>query len=122
TVYAFTNEPIVDRKAEIALFCDSTDHWLLLACTMNVAAAIERITNLFGWDVPTLEEKVASVPAGAGGLLFLPYLQGERLPNLPRGSGVLHGVNLENMRAPEIARAVVEGVTMGLAYGMKRIV
>lgn len=121
TVYAFSEEPIVDRRGEIATFCDSTDHWLLLACTMNVASAIERITSLFHWDVPTLEAEVAKVPAGALGLLFLPYLQGERLPNLPSGSGVLHGLNLENMNAPEIARAVVEGVTMGLAYGMKRI-
>jgi xylulokinase len=122
TVYTFSEEPRVDTKGEIATFCDSTDHWLLLACTMNVAAGIEQIANLFSWDMPTLEEKVTSVPAGARGLLFLPYLQGERLPNLPHGSGVLHGLNLENMNAPEIARAVVEGITMGLAYGMRRIV
>jgi xylulokinase len=122
TVYTFSGEPMVDAKGEIATFCDSTDHWLLLACTMNVAVGIERIMNLFLWDTPTLEAKVMSVPAGARGLLFLPYLQGERLPNLPHGSGVLHGLNLENMNAPEIARAVVEGITMGLAYGMKRIV
>ena len=121
TVYAFTEQPIVDGKGELATFCDSTDHWLTLACTMNVASAIERIRSLFQWDVPTLEAKVAKVPAGALGLLFLPYLQGERLPNLPNASGVLHGLNLENMKAAEIARAVVEGVTMGLAHGMKRI-
>jgi xylulokinase len=122
TVYAFTEKPVIDSKSEIATFCDSTDHWLLLACTMNVAVGIERVANLFGWDVPTLEAKVASVPAGARGLLFLPYLQGERLPNLPHGSGVLHGLNLENMNPPEMARSVVEGITMGLAYGMKRMI
>jgi xylulokinase len=122
TVYAFSEKAVVDPKGELAAFCDSTDHWLLLACTMNVAVGVERVASLFGWDVPTLEAKVASVPAGARGLLFLPYLSGERLPNLPGASGVLHGLNLENMNAPEIARAVVEGITMGLAYGMKRIV
>lgn len=121
TVYAFTEKPIVDPKGEIATFCDSTEHWLLLACTMNVAFAIEQLMKLFQWDAATLEEKVAAVPPGARGLLFLPYLQGERLPNLPGGSGVLHGLNLENMNPAEIARAVVEGVTMGLAYGLKRI-
>jgi xylulokinase len=122
TVYAFSETAVVDKKGELAAFCDSTDHWLLLACIMNVAVGVERVASLFGWDVPTLEAKVASVPAGARGLLFLPYLSGERLPNLPGASGVLHGLNLENMNAPEIARAVVEGITMGLAYGMKRIV
>jgi xylulokinase len=122
TICAFAEKPIVDRKGEIALFCDSTDHWLLLACTMNVAFAIEQLMKLFQWDAATLEEKVTSVPAGALGLLFLPYLQGERLPNLPGGCGVLHGLNLENMNPAEIGRAVVEGITMGLAYGMKRII
>ncbi|MEY2485290.1 MAG: xylulokinase [Verrucomicrobiota bacterium] len=121
TAYSFTDKPISDGKGEIALFCDATERWLLLACTMNVAVAIEQVRKLFQWDVPTLETNVSSAPAGAHGLLFLPYLQGERLPNLPGGSGVLHGLSLENMRAPEIARAVVEGVTMGLAYGMKRL-
>jgi xylulokinase len=122
TVYVFTEQPVIDGKGELASFCDSTDHWLLLACTMNVALGVERVADIFGWDVATMEAKVASVPPGARGLLFLPYLQGERLPNLPRASGVLHGLNLKNMHAPEIARAVVEGITMGLAYGMKRIV
>ncbi|MEY2439855.1 MAG: xylulokinase [Verrucomicrobiota bacterium] len=122
TIYTFTDKPIVDAKGEIALFCDATDRWLLLACTMNVAVAIERIRHLFDWDVPTLETKVASASVGAKGLLFLPYLQGERLPSLPAGSGVLHGLTLENMNAAEMARAVVEGVTMGMAYGMKRLV
>jgi xylulokinase len=115
TIYAYTAEPIVDPKGEIATFCDSTNHWLLLACTMNVAFAVEQIMNLFQWNVAALETKVANVPVGARGLLFLPYLQGERLPNLPRASGVLHGLNLKNTKAPEIARAVVEGATMGLA-------
>lgn len=122
TVYAFVEKPIVDPKGEIALFCDATEHWMMLACTMNVAIAIERIRALFGWDVPALEANVGKIPAGADGLIFLPYLQGERLPNLPGGNGVLHGLTNSNMTAAHIARAVVEGVTMGLAYGIKRMV
>jgi xylulokinase len=122
TVYAFAENPIIDAKGELAAFCDSTGHWLLLACTMNVAFAIQQIMKLFPWDAAALEKNVAAVPAGAGGLLFLPYLQGERFPNLPHGCGVLHGLNLENMNAPEIARAVVEGITFGLARALKRIV
>ena len=63
---------------------------------------------------------VAASPPGAGGVLFLPYLQGERTPNLPKGSGVFHGLTIENMKPDFIARAVVEGVTLGLAYGLRR--
>jgi xylulokinase len=122
TVYAFAEKPVIDPKGELAAFCDSTDHWLSLACTMNVAFAVQRTMKLFQWDATTLEKSVAAVALGARGLLFLPYLQGERLPNLPLGCGVLHGLNLENMNAPEIARAIVEGITMGLSRGLKRMI
>lgn len=121
TVYGFIKKPIVDPKGEIALFCDATQHWLLLACTMNVAVAIEKLRLLFGWDATTLETTVSKVRPGSHGLMFLPYLQGERMPSLPGGSGVFHGLTAENMTPPNIARAVVEGVTMGLAYGLKRL-
>jgi xylulokinase len=53
-------------------------------------------------------------------LLFLPYLNGERTPNLPNGSGVLHGMKTETMTAAHLARATMEGVTLGLAYGLSR--
>jgi xylulokinase len=120
TLCAFAEEPVIDPKGEIAAFCDATDHWLPLSCTMNGAAPIEQVRNLFSWDAPTMEERVAAVPPGAGGILFLPYLQGERTPNLPRASGVFHGLTIENMKPEFIARAVVEGVTLGLAYGLRR--
>ena len=68
-----------------------------------------------------MDERVCeAVPAGAGGILFLPYLQGERTPNLPKARGVFHGLTTENMTPDFMARAVVEGVTLGLAYGLRR--
>lgn len=120
TICAFSEKPVIDSKGEIAAFCDGTDHWLPLSCTMNVAVATEQMRELFGWDIPTMEARVAAAPAGAGGILFLPFLQGERTPNLPRGSGVFHGLTTENMTPDFMARAVVEGVTLGLAYGLRR--
>ncbi|MEO8043446.1 MAG: xylulokinase, partial [Spartobacteria bacterium] len=120
TICAFAEEPVIDPKGEVAGFCDATDHWLPLTCTMNVAAATEQMRELFGWDIPTMEERVATVPAGARGIMFLPYLQGERTPNLPKGVGVFHGLTTANMKPDEMARAVVEGVTLGLAYGLRR--
>jgi xylulokinase len=120
TVYAFAAEPVIDPEGEVAAFCDSTDRWLPLACTMNVTVATEQVRKMFGWKHDQLEQEVAKTPAGAGGLLFLPYLTGERTPNLPRGSGVYHGLNLENMDGPHMARATMEGATLGLAYGLGR--
>ena len=120
TVYAFSGEPVIDPQGEIAAFCDSTDRWLPLVCTMNVTVATEQVRKMFGWTHEQFEKNVASARPGAGGLLFLPYLTGERTPNLPNGNGVLHGFTLENMQPSHIARAVMEGVTLGLAYGLAR--
>ena len=120
TICAFAEEPVIDPKGEVAAFCDATDHWLPLTCTMNVALATEQTRTLFGWDIPTMEQQVVAVPAGAGGLQFLPYLLGERTPNLPKASGVFRGLTTANMTPNHMARAVVEGVTLGLAYGLRR--
>lgn len=120
TVYAFSPEPVVDSQGEVAAFCDSTDRWLPLVCTMNVTVATEQVRRMFGWNHEQLEQQVASIPAGAEGILFLPYLNGERTPNLPQGTGVLHGLRTENMTPAHIARATMEGVTLGLGYGLTR--
>jgi xylulokinase len=121
TIYAYSDKPVVDPQGEIAGFCDSTDAWLPLLCTMNVTVATEAVRHLFGWSLPQLDAAVADAPPGADGLLFLPYLQGERTPNLPGGSGVFHGLNLRNMKPAHMARAVMEGVTLGMAYGLERM-
>jgi xylulokinase len=120
TLYSRAKEPIVDREGEVAAFCDSADGWLPLVCTMNVTVATEQARQLFGWNHDQLDEALANTPAGAGGLLFLPYLNGERTPNLPNGTGVLHGLTTRNMTTSHIARAITEGVTLGLAYGLRR--
>jgi xylulokinase len=75
---------------------------------------------MFRWDLRQLEAAVKSAPPGADGVMFLPYLNGERTPNLPNGSGVIHGLRPTNMAPTNIARAAVEGATLGLAYGLKR--
>jgi len=121
TLYAFSETPVIDPKGEVAAFCDSTDHWLPLVCTMNVTVATEQARNLFNWSHEQMEQAIANAPAGAGGLLFLPYLQGERTPNLPKARGALHGLTTANMTQGGIARSVMEGVTLGLAYGLERL-
>ena len=120
TVYAFADKPVIDPQGEVAAFCDSTDRWLPLACTMNVTVATEQICRMFGWSHEELDKNVNAAPAGSGGLLFLPYLNGERTPNLPNGSGVFHGLKADTMTPTHLARATMEGVTLGLAYGLNR--
>ena len=92
TIYATAAKPVVDPRGEIAAFCSSTGAWLPLLCTMNVTTVTERVRALFGWDFAALDRAVESAPAGAGGLCLLPYLAGERTPNVPEGSGALAGL------------------------------
>jgi xylulokinase len=120
TLYACSETPIIDPRGEVAAFCDSTDRWLPLVCTMNVTVVTEQVRSWFGWDLAELERQVASVPAGAEGVSFLPYLNGERTPNLPKGSGVLHGLGSTNASPAHLARAAMEGATLGLGYGLRR--
>jgi xylulokinase len=121
TIYAHSARPVVDPRGEIAAFCSSTGAWLPLLCTMNVTQVTERFRGLFGLSHAALDRAVSSVPAGADGLLLLPYLNGERTPNLPAGRGVLHGMTLANTTPAHLARAAMEGVTFGLNYGLNRL-
>jgi len=120
TLFATAAHPVVDPQGEVAAFCSSTDQWLPLVCTMNVTVLTEKVRTLFGWDHGALEAAVAATPPGADGLVFLPFLNGERTPNLPDGRGVLHGLRMDNLSPGHLARAAVEGVTVGLGYGIRR--
>jgi xylulokinase len=122
TLYGYSSTPVLDPQGEIAAFCDSTGGWLPLACTMNVTVATEMVRSGFSSD--TLEEfnrRIEGVPPGAEGLILLPYLEGERMPNLPEGTGVLLGLRPRTARPGHLARASMEGVTLGLRYGLDRL-
>ncbi len=121
TIYACSDKPVVDPEGEIAAFCDSTNRWLPLLCTMNVTVATEMMRQDFGMTHEQFAAAAAKVPAGAHGLLLLPYLEGERTPNVPDGSGVLLGVNPKTFTAGHFARAAMEGVTLGMNYGLRRL-
>jgi xylulokinase len=120
TLFAFSAVPIIDPHGEVAAFCDSTDNWLPLICTLNLTLVTEHIRKFFGWNYTQLEDQIRAVPPGCDGLLLLPYLTGERTPDLPNGTGVFHGFTLTNFTAPHMARAAFEGVTLGLGYGLER--
>jgi xylulokinase len=121
TVYAYSDAPVVDPGGEVAAFCDSTGGWLPLVCTMNVTVATELARGLLGLSHAELEKAVSETPPGCDGLLLLPYLTGERVPNVPHGKGVLYGLTPASFEAGHLARAAMEGATMGLNYGLNRM-
>src|SRR5436305_1070014 len=121
TIYACAEKPVIDPQGEIAAFCDSTNRWLPLLCTMNVTVATEMVREDFGWTHERYAAESARIPAGSNGLLLLPYFEGERTPNVPEGTGVWFGVNKKTFEAGHFARASMEGVTLGMNYGLRRL-
>jgi D-xylulose kinase len=115
TVFAYRAEPAVDPLGEAAAFCDSTGAWLPLAATLNCTSATEWARELFAMDHGAVDAAIAG--SGAPGLAFLPYLSGERTPNLPQATGVFVGLRSSHGR-DALVHAVVEGVTFGLAYAL----
>ncbi|HRP06091.1 MAG TPA: FGGY-family carbohydrate kinase, partial [Opitutaceae bacterium] len=105
TIYAFARQPVIDPRGEIAAFCSSTGAWLPLLCTMNVTTVTEHVRTLFGQNHASMASAVESVAPGADGLLLLPYLAGERTPNVPSGSGVLLGLTQKTFTPAHFARA-----------------
>jgi xylulokinase len=121
TIYACSEQPIVDPAGEVAAFCDATGRWLPLVCTMNVTVATEMVRKMFGMDHAALSEASSSVPPGSHGLMLIPFFEGERTPNVPDGTGVWLGVRDRTSDAAHMARAAMEGVTLGLNYGLNRL-
>jgi xylulokinase len=120
TAFSFRREPALDPQGEAAAFCDSTGGWLPLVCTLNCTLATDWVRELLSLDAPAFDAAIRAAEPGARGLTFLPYLDGERTPNLPHGAGAFVGLRASHTAA-DIARAVAEGVTFGLAYGMRAL-
>ncbi len=73
--------------------------------------------HLLGVDLPELDDMALSVPAGCGGMVFVPYLDGERTPNRPTASGTISGIRSDVARE-QLARSAFEGVVCGLLDGL----
>lgn len=121
TVFSYSPRPFVDPRGLIAAFCDSTGGWLPLVCTMNATNTTERFKSVFNLTNRGLENLARRAPAGSDGLLFLPFIDGERVPALPLASGVFFGLNRRTFDAAHLARAVIEGTVLNLGYGFARM-
>jgi sugar (pentulose or hexulose) kinase len=88
---------------------------------MNVTVATEFVRNLFNMSHEELTEAVEAAPVGSEGLILLPYFEGERTPNVPDGTGVFFGLNSRTFDSKHLSRAAMEGVTLGMNYGLNRM-
>ncbi|BCS89732.1 xylulokinase [Pseudodesulfovibrio sediminis] len=118
TIYAHADKPVIDPKGELAAFCSSAGGWLPLICTMNVTVATELTKAVLGKDTVELNALAEKAGVGAGGVMLLPYFNGERTPALPGATASLHGLTPGNYTPENLCRAAMEGATFGLKYGL----
>jgi len=117
-VSAVARVPAADPSGAVAGFADATGHYLPLVCTLNAARVLDATARMLAVDHDRLSELALSAPAGSGGLVLVPYFEGERTPNRPRSTGALHGLRLETATPAHVARAAIEGLLCGLADGL----
>ena len=121
TVFAVADRPVADPSGLVAGFADARGYFLPLACTLNASRVLDATARVLGVDHLELSRLALSAPAGASGLVLVPYFEGERTPNLPDASGTLHGMTLANFTPGNLARAAVEGVACSLTDGLKAL-
>jgi xylulokinase len=116
-VFASTDQPFVEPEGRLHAFCHAVPgRWHLMGVMLSAAGSLRwyRDTLAPGQDFDTLLAPAASVPAGSEGLLFLPYLTGERTPYPdPLARGAFVGLTVRHTQ-PHLTRAVLEGVAFGL--------
>lgn len=106
---AVTDSSIHDPSGLVAGFCDAAGGYLPLACTLNGAKVLDFAAMLLGVDHAGLSQLALAGEPGAHGVTLLPYFDGERTPNRPDATGMLHGLTTSTTRE-DIARGVIEGL------------
>lgn len=121
TVYSYSDTPAHDPTGNVAPFCSSSGGWLPLVCTMNATNVVTGTVQLLGRTVEAIDPALEATPPGADGLVFLPFLNGERTPDLPTARGSLHGISANNFTPDHMIRAAVEGVSFGVLNGLQLV-
>lgn len=118
TVFGRHHVATADATGAVAGFADATGRFLPLVCTLNAARVLSAAARLLNVDLSRLDDLALSARPGSGGLVLLPYLDGERTPNRPSATGTVGGLTSTNATPANLARAAVEGLLCGLADGL----
>jgi xylulokinase len=116
TAFTVSDQPWADPSGTVAGFADATGRFLPLVCTMNATKVTDAVARLLGVDHERFDALALAAPPGAGGLVLVPYFDGERTPNRPDDTGRLIGLR-SDVRPEQMARAAVEGVVCNLLAG-----
>jgi xylulokinase len=116
-VFASTSKPTLDRLGRLHTFCHAAPGlWHVMGVTNGAGLSLRWLRDTFAAGVPydELTTEAAQIPAGCEGMLWAPYLFGERTPHLdPEARAAFTGITASHARA-HFVRAVMEGVAMSL--------
>jgi len=116
-VFGVTEEPRFDARGRIHTMCHAiAGRWHNTGVTLAAGLSLKWFRQNFGGgkDYDELNREAEAVPAGAGGLIWLPYLMGERSPHLdPNAHAAFVGLTARHSSA-HLTRAVLEGVAFSL--------
>jgi xylulokinase len=114
-VFAALDAFAADPLARAHVFCHAVpDTWHAMGVMLSAAGSLRWLRDVVGGDYATLDAEAAVHPPGSDGLLFAPYLSGERTPHAdPDVRGAFVGLSLEHDRG-SLVRSVLEGVAYGL--------
>lgn len=121
-VFAPTSKPVVEPRGRLHAFCHAApDRWHLMGVMLSAGGSLRwyRDTLAKGKSYDELLAPIDEIPSGSEGLLFLPYLTGERTPHPdPLARGAFVGLTVRHTQA-HLTRAVLEGVAFGLRDSME---
>jgi xylulokinase len=119
-LFAHVDDAATDPSGRVHAFCHAVPYrYALLAVTLAAGGSLQWWRNVTGLSYEELVGETIGTPAGAGGLLFLPYLTGERTPHMdPSARGAFVGLTIRHTRA-HMTRAVMEGVAFSLRSGLE---
>ncbi|MEZ5573183.1 MAG: xylulokinase [Halioglobus sp.] len=118
TLFASTDQAVIDTDGALAAFCSSSGGWLPLLCTMNCTVSTELTRRILNVDLEQMEARSAAIPPGSAGVMTLPFFNGERYPNLPRGKGSILGLDEDNYSPDHLLRSAMESAVYGLRAGL----
>lgn len=121
TAYTCSVRPTADPTGAVSGFADATGHFLPLVCTLNAARVLSSTARMLGIQLDDLGPLARAAEPGADGLVLLPYLGGERTPNIPEAAASLMGMRKTNMHPHNVARAAVEGMLCNMADALDRL-
>ncbi len=123
-VFATTGEPFIEPEGRLHAFCHAVpETWHLMGVMLSAAGSLQWYKDTLAPELSfdELIAPAAEIPPGAEGLLFLPYLTGERTPYPdPLARAGFVGLTLRHGQA-HMTRAVLEGVAFGLRDSMELI-